>query len=384
VNEESSSPGLYIHVPFCSHRCAYCDFATDLESAGEREIYLERLFQEIDQKVEYLRNRGLSTKLDTLYFGGGTPSLLEIEEMGRILSRVRSRFTLDPRAEVTLEANPESVTALRLKGWKDLGVNRVSVGIQSLSDRELKFLGRRHLRAQNLIALEALANSGLRWNADLMVGLPAQSKESFEASVEGILQFDCKHISVYMLSIEEGAPWYEAVHSGQIELAADDLTVDLYNLLRAKLSSWGLEQYEISAFCVPGEESRHNLKYWQNDAYLGIGPSAGSWLFPHRFQNEKSLKGWVSQIQEEVLSKDFEELCAKNAFLESVMLQFRLVRGIPEDWLMAGDKTFPELKLESRLKRLQERSLLVKMDSVYRLSEQGLLFANEVFMEFMD
>lgn len=384
MNEENSSLGLYIHVPFCSHRCAYCDFATDVESTGEREIYLEGLFQEIDQKVEYLGKRGLPTKLDTLYFGGGTPSLMGVEEMDLILSRIRSRFKLDPHAEVTLETNPESVSVSRIQGWKDLGFNRVSVGIQSLNDQELRFLGRRHLREQNLIALESLANSSLRWNADLMVGLPAQSKESFEVSVEGILEFDCKHISVYMLSLEEGAPWYEAVKSGQIELADDELTVDLYNLLRSKLSIAGLEQYEISAFSAPGEESRHNLKYWQNDGYLGIGPSAGSWLFPCRFQNERSLKGWVTQIQEEALSKDFDELCAKNAFLESVMLQFRLVRGIPEEWLLVGGKTFPELKLESRLKRLQERGLLVKKDSVYRLSEQGLLFANEVFMEFMD
>jgi len=374
----SSSQGLYIHIPFCSSRCSYCDFATDLESVGDREDYMRILFQEMESFAK------IPLFLDSIYFGGGTPSLLGEEIIGSILEAVRSHWSLSEDIEITLEANPESITPESMSGFLAGGVNRFSVGIQSFHDRELKYLGRRHLVSQNFDAIRILSEASIRCNADLMIGIPLQTRESLGENIKSLMEFDVKHVSAYMLSIEQGAPWYEAVRSGKLPMESEEQCADLYTYFLESMDSFGFTHYEISAFSLPGEECRHNLKYWRNQDYLGIGPSAASYLGNYRFQNQRGLKKWISQIKGEESFENFEYIHSKNAILDTIMLRFRLKEGLQASRLAQWNADFPELEISQKVERLETRGLIEKQAMRYRLSNMGILFANEVFLEFLE
>lgn len=374
----SEFQGLYIHVPFCSSRCSYCDFATDLENTGERELYLACLLDELTKFGH------LPLALNTIYFGGGTPSILGPVGIQYILDAIRKLWKISENSEITLEANPETITRDVVRDYLVGGVNRFSVGIQSFNDDELKYLGRKHLTSHNFEAMQILKESGVRFNADLMLGIPLQTERSLQANIDALFDFGVKHVSAYMLSIEEDAPWYEAVQSGKIPLRSEVQTTKLYRACLSKLESRGLRRYEISAFAIPGQECRHNLKYWKNEDYLGVGPSAGSYLSGYRFQNKHTLKTWVSQIKNKESYEIFEYIHSKNAILDTIMLRFRLSEGLEASQLMRWCEEFPELELNSRMDRLEARGLVKKTSMSYRLSKKGFLFANEVFLEFLE
>jgi len=378
IHEKSAGIGLYIHVPFCASRCSYCDFATDLEASGGRKLYLQTLRDEIRSYAQR------HFYLDSIYFGGGTPSLLTPQELGSTLGEVLSHWSLLEGAEITLEANPEAVSRESLAGWVEAGFNRVSLGVQSFEQDELKTLGRGHLRFQNLRAIEALKKAELRFNLDLMLGIPHQNLASLVRSLDFAVDSGADHLSVYMLSVESGAPWFEAIAQGRVQVASDELVADFYVMTLDRLMRSGLPQYEISAFSRPGEECRHNLKYWRNEDFLGLGPSASSHFKGLRTGNHRSLLDWVAQVKNEKTQDYFEQNHSKNAILETIMLQSRLNEGLFVPKLEFWDRQFPELEIFQRLDQLKMRGLLEDVEMTCRLTRTGLLFANEVFAQFID
>jgi oxygen-independent coproporphyrinogen III oxidase len=370
--------GLYIHVPFCSSRCSYCDFATDLEAGSDRQDYLDGLCDEMENYAH------LSLRIDTIYFGGGTPSLLKPSTIHRIIEKVRNTWRDSPIDEVTLESNPETLDPDSVKSFIAAGINRFSVGIQTFCENELRVLGRKHLSSQNHLALQTLQEQGVRFNTDLMVGIPLQTRASVDKNLQYLQGYEASHISVYMLSVEEGAPWFEAIKKEKLRPLEEKLAVELYRHCIDRLHSKNLCHYEVSAFARQGEECRHNLKYWKNWEFLGLGPSAASYLDCRRFQNQRTLKKWISQLKGQEPYENFAHISSKNAILDTIMLRFRLMEGLQASQLEEWEEHFPTLRIFHRLSKLQERGLIKKQAMRYRLTDQGLLFANEVFLEFLD
>ena len=379
--DTNDSIGVYIHVPFCKVRCSYCDFATDLERFGQRDQFFRTLAIEFEAR--------LVTKdlmVDTIYVGGGTPSLLTIDELRKLVTLLKRYFDLSQLREFTIEANPGGVDSEILKRWSEIGVDRVSLGVQSFVEKELKVLGRAHLVEQNHSALRSLCESGMRFNADLMIGTPGQSLVSVENNLQNLIDYGVKHLSVYMLSVEPDSPWFNSIQMGKIRVCEDEDVAKMYKLVIKTCSINGIEQYEISAFSQPGAESLHNLKYWMNEITLGFGPSAASYSRGYRYQNYRSLTNWKKQWDSKGLFASCERIHSKNAILETFMLQFRLIRGIAVKELNSAHEQYPELGIRDRIDRLVSKGLLEVCKYGHRvgLSMEGRLFANEVFLEFVD
>src|SRR5215216_3211585 len=260
--------GIYIHVPFCRSRCSYCDFATGAFEAALAESYVGALAREI----ESFELDGARADVDTVYFGGGTPSLLTPAQVSRVLDAVRSKFDVDADAEVTLEMNPGTVTLEHLKALREAGVNRASFGAQTFDDRELKRLGRTHTADDTRRTFELLRAAGFdNVSFDLIAGLPRQTLARWERNLDEALALQPEHLSLYLLEVHEGTPLAEQIRQGRYATPDPDLAADMYRLLVEHSREAGYEQYEISNFCLKGRESRHNVKYWTGAPFYGFG-----------------------------------------------------------------------------------------------------------------
>lgn len=309
--------GLYIHLPFCRVHCPYCPFvvSTDLSL---QDAYTDALLQELDA-------RGEGQRVDTIFFGGGTPSRTSEANLARVVARMRERFAIDDDAEFSIEANPEDVTVDSLLFWRTLGVNRVSIGVQSFHDRELSPLGRVHGAARAREAVKLAVASRVRTSLDLILGLPAQTEASFRETLDVAIAAGVGHLSLYMLDLEEGTALHKHVASGRTTLPPDDSVASLYLEAVERLGKAGLEQYEISNFAREGEQCRHNLRYWRREPYLGLGAGAHSFLDERRFANTRDVKSYI----ESPLQTDFaEELGEGERKRETIFLQLRRVSGI--------------------------------------------------------
>ncbi len=289
--------GIYIHVPFCRSRCSYCDFATGAFEAALAET-LRRRARARDRVV---RLDGALSEVDTVYFGGGTPSLLTPAQVARVLDAVRRRFDVDARAEVTLEMNPGTVTPERLRALRAAGVNRASFGAQTFDDRELKRLGRTHTADDTRRTFRDLRAAGFdNISFDLIAGLPRQTLAGWERNLEEALALRPEHLSLYLLEVHEGTPLGEQIRQGRWPLPDPDLAAEMYRLLVERARAAGYEQYEISNFCLPGLESRHNLKYWTGAPFYGFGNSAHSFDGRRtRWSNERDARAYVKLVEEQ-------------------------------------------------------------------------------------
>lgn len=315
------SLATYIHLPFCRVRCTYCPFAisTDLSREGE---YFDALIAEIESDP-------LAAEMSTLYFGGGTPSRSSPAQLRRLTAALCAKFTLRDDAEFTIEANPEDVDDEFIALARELGVNRVSIGVQSLSDAELVRIGRRHGAPHARRALELLTHAGLRVTADLIIGLPNQTRESFAQSVDEVVASGVGHISLYMLDLEEGTKLEEQVRKGKTLLPPDEEVADLYLSVIERLAAAGLEQYEISNFARRGEESRHNLAYWQRQPYAGYGLGAHEFDGAERRGNATKIDEYIELIRQRGDAVVFRErLTADEEVRERIFLALRQRRGI--------------------------------------------------------
>ncbi len=293
----TDTKGLYIHIPFCRRRCNYCDFTSYADKYDVADKYFDKLISEISSHPGY--------NVDTIYFGGGTPSSVDEDFIRRTLDTAFSCFNVERDAEITIEVNPESVNGDKLRVYRDMGINRISMGAQSFVDDELFTLGRLHTAKDiedkyNLIRKAGFDNVSL----DLMFGLPGQTKATLDVSIDKILSLAPEHISCYALKIEEGTPFYCDMISGRITPADDDTSADLYEHICTRLTEGGYIQYEISNFALRGRESRHNSRYWCCEEYMGVGAGASSYLDGVRSKNTSDLLTYHNEIEETLTTED--------------------------------------------------------------------------------
>lgn len=354
--------GIYIHVPFCGKKCGYCDFYSLKYSKSSADAYVQAVLRNLDH---YGNSQ---TAIETIYFGGGTPSLLSTNQLALIIERIQNRFSIEENCETTLEANPSGLSHDKLKNLRNTGINRLSIGIQSMTDDELRFLGRSHNSTRAEKAVLDAADAGFNnISCDLMLALPGQNKKSLEYSVNRLCNLPISHISAYILKVEPGTPF----DCGDICscLPDEDLTAELYLHAVDILEQHGFRQYEISNFAKSGFESRHNCRYWQCRDYLGIGPSAHSCCGGKRFAAESSLKKFISSDIQPVYVTD-ESPCG---FEEYAMLRLRLREGL--DLRNIGEK---RIVLEKKLPPLLKAGYIRFDGDIISLTPKGFLMSNSV------
>lgn len=364
----TESLGVYLHVPFCRTRCRYCDFYRVGEHAGRQARFVDALAREIDG---WATLHGAS--VETIFFGGGTPSLLGVDPIERLLDRLAKRFEVEPDAEITLEANPSDLTPVTLAGYRRAGVNRLSIGVQSFVDRELALLGRRHDAERALRAVAEAREAGFEnLSLDLMVGIPAQTGGSFEASLARVVALAPDHVSLYLLEVHEGSEMDGLRRKRSALFAGDDAQQRRYLRMREKLTAAGYRHYEISNFARPGRECRHNLRYWRCDDWLGLGPAAHSHVAGRRFRHLPDLAAWL------VDPSAVEDLPIEPA-AERVFLGLRLAEGIDESWL--ADAGIEPEQVSQRLARLAP--FVEREAGRVRLNAGGFLVSNAVLAELL-
>ncbi len=317
-------PGLYLHIPFCQTKCGYCDFFSITDS-GQIEGFLAALEQEVDLW------RNLYPLYDTLYLGGGTPSYLSVRDLENLVSLLSRTFNLTPDAEVTLEANPDDVTLEKLRLWKDLGINRLSLGVQSLHEAELRFLGRRHTASQARLALAGLREAGFEnIGVDLMYALPGQKLAEWLDTLQAVLVFEPEHLSCYQLTIEDQTPLGKALARKEFVPATEEEQRALYLCTSEYLENKGYLHYEVSNFARREQNiSRHNSKYWQQAPYLGLGPGAHSFDGRRRWWNVRSIPEYCRRLGEGKGHMAGEEILTEaQQHLEALCLGLRTKRGV--------------------------------------------------------
>jgi oxygen-independent coproporphyrinogen-3 oxidase len=370
--------GLYVHIPFCSAICNYCNFNRGLFDAALKEQYVAALLREIG-------TQGDGSPADTIYFGGGTPSLLEPSEIAAIIQSCRSRFAVARDAEITMEANPETVTPERLVGFREAGVNRLSYGVQSFRDEELQRLSRLHSASRTAEAFAIARGAGFdNISLDLMMWLPQQTIAQWLESVDALIALGPDHASLYILELYPNAPLRDTMARSKWSLAPDDDAAEMYLEAMARLDAAGYEQYEISNVARSGRESRHNLKYWTDGEWLGFGCGAHSTRRAVRWKNLSSTSEYIAAVASGgQLGVERRELRGREALEEALFTGLRLTRGIDlhavkirynaDVWEIYG----------AELEPFREAGLLIYDGRLLRLSRAGMLLANEIMSQFL-
>jgi putative oxygen-independent coproporphyrinogen III oxidase len=345
---------VYVHFPWCLRKCPYCDFATSpLERAQiPHEAYADAVLRELALRAPLLAEK----RLGSVFFGGGTPSLWEPAQLGRVLSGIVAAFAqVSPELEVTVECNPSSLDRARAEALIAEGVNRLSVGVQSLDDDELRFLGRLHDRALALRALDAALSACERVSADLMFALPEQPEARFLGYVDTLLSLGLRHVSAYALTIEAATPFGAAQRKGLLTQAPDELYAALFASIEARFAAGGLAHYEVSNYAVHGEESRHNVHYWRGESYLGLGAAAVGCLAAdgqgRRYRNHPDAQRYMERAASAAVEVFDEELDAQALIREALMLGLRMEAGVDLAALGARVGVDPRVGRESALKR---------------------------------
>src|SRR6267154_420483 len=384
--------GIYVQVPFCQTKCTYCNFHTGVVSSARFAPYVACVCSEIAGHRGLYEAAGIALPasladavVDTIYVGGGTPSLLDPGHLRRIVEAVRGNFACE-LTEVTLEADPETVTEEKAAAWVGAGINRVSFGVQSFCDEELKAAGRMHRRADVYRAAGILRAAGIRnISFDLIAGLPKQTRGSWRASLDSLVELAPEHASVYLLEVDEGSRLGSELLRGGTRYSAgdvpgDDEMAEFYETACAVLGQAGYEHYEISNWARPGFASRHNLKYWRREAYLGFGAGAHSFSGTERWANAHDAAGYVDAITAGRLPMEkIEEMSAERAIEEELFLGLRQLEGIDVGRI---EREYG-VSLDSRFARLSSAGLIERAGSWVLLAHGRVSVSNEVFVELM-
>ena len=375
--------GIYIHIPFCRARCSYCEFATGAYESALAESYVGALAREI----ESFELSDAREEVDTIYFGGGTPSLLTPAQAARTLEAVRRRFRVRDDAEVTMEMNPGTVTPDVARAFRAEGINRASFGAQTFDDRELRSLGRTHTADDTRGTFQTLREAGFdNVSFDLIAGLPRQTLAAWERNLEEALALRPEHLSLYLLEVHEGTPLAAQIREGRQPLPDADLAAEMYRLMTARTSEAGYEQYEISNFCAAGRESRHNMKYWTGAPYYGFGCSAHSFDGrASRWSNERDARAYVELVgRTGAAVVERTELDARERSAEALFLGLRLLsRGVNLAEHRALFSRDVREDYAEDLARFGEAGLIRFEGDVLRLTPEGALLSNEVFSAFV-
>ena len=384
--------GIYVQVPFCQTKCTYCNFHTGVVSSAQFAPYVASVCAEMARHREFYATAGVNLAVgiaeaivDTIYVGGGTPSLLDPRDLGRIVGAVRGNFVCELK-EVTLEADPETITEEKASAWVAAGINRVSFGVQSFCDEELKAAGRMHRRADVYRASAILRGAGIaNISFDLIAGLPKQTRESWRESLDALVELAPEHVSVYLLDVDEGSRLgSELLRGGKRysagDVPSDDEMAEFYETACAVLGAAGYEHYEISNWGRPRFASRHNLKYWRREAYLGFGAGAHSFSGTERWANAHDAAEYVNAITGGRLPlEQLEKLTAESALDEELFLGLRQLKGIDVGRI---EREYG-VSLDSRFARLTSAGLIEREGSLVRLAAGRVSASNEVFVELM-
>ena len=379
--------GIYIQVPFCQTKCTYCNFHTGVVSPHRYQPYAEAVCREIAAETTS------GATVDTVYFGGGTPSLLDPSALARILDALRRTYKTDFR-EVTLEADPETITLEKSVSWIEAGFNRISLGSQSFDDRELRAAGRMHRRSDTFQAASFLRDAGFRnISMDLIAGLSHQTQETWRSSLDQLIGIRPEHVSIYMLEIDEGSRLGREFLTGGARYSAafipgDDEIAEFYEIARSRLFTAGYGHYEISNWALPGMESKHNLKYWRREPYIGFGAGAHSFNGSERWANNHDASRYTECIEKGVSPREqIEPVTPDQAFDEEFFLGLRQLKGVD----IAGinrkyEQNLPVrvAKIRSRISRLCSQGLLEAEGRQVRLAPGKLSISNEVLVELLD
>lgn len=371
--------GIYVHIPFCKKLCFYCDFYHVI-SVNDNSAFIDALLKEASLRKDYLESETVST----IYFGGGTPSVFSVKDLGTILNHINKLFRVEQDCEISIELNPDDVLPAYLDGLKDLNINRISMGIQSWRDSDLKMLNRRHDSAQAIKALKDTLDAGFEnITIDLIYGIPGMSLKEWESNLDFSLSFDIKHLSAYHLTFEPGTVFGKMLEKGAISEIDENESVAQFNILIEKTESAGFIQYEISNFGKPGYFSLHNSNYWKQVSYLGLGPSAHSFNGYSRQWNIRDLKGYIKLISAGKSFYESEELNSKTRFNEYIMTSLRTMWGIDLEYV---EEMFEKegydyiINLAGKFKNYglmkQEKKSLI-------LTNQGKLISDNIISEFM-
>lgn len=365
--------GLYIHIPFCVKKCEYCDFISFTGCESRFSEYIDAL---TDEMTEYR-----DTEIDTVFIGGGTPSLLTSELINRLCAAVKGNFRLAHDYEWTIEANPGTVTDLKIQAMLCGGINRISLGVQSFDNTELEAAGRIHNSETAYETVMKLYESGFHnISIDLMESLPYQTEESFRRSLETAVSLPIRHISVYSLIIEEGTPIKKKYDEGIYKMPDEDNDRKLYHYTKQFLAEYGFNRYEISNYAKPGYESRHNLRYWNCGEYIGLGVAAASYTDGRRFNNTENLERYLSGS---FRSSEFEALTSEDMMGEFMMLGLRKTIGVSAaDFEERFGKPIESI-YGTQLGRFTRLGAMEYISGYYRLTERGLDVANTVMCEFV-
>ena len=377
--------GLYIHIPFCKKKCRYCDFVS-FPALEREDLYFVALVAEMRKYAPLMKDRAF----DTVFIGGGTPTVLKPGRTAALLNEARKCFSIKPEAEITSEANPESASEEKLNELYEAGVNRLSLGLQSANDLELHAIGRIHSRQDFINAVSAARKVGFtNINADVMHGLPGQTEESCIDTLRLVTELEIPHISSYSLILEEGTPLYDDVRNGRVMLPDPDDTADMEDAGFEFLAQRGYARYEISNFAKPGFECRHNLNYWDNGEYLGIGLNShsalrlkGDWT---RFNNTDDLNEYINELGEGKLPvRNTRKIESDEEMFETIMLGLRKIKGVSRREFEERFGCDPVEKYAPAVSELEMDGWLEATEDSMYLTKRGLDFQNEALIKFME
>lgn len=374
--------GIYIHIPFCKQKCNYCDFYSIKWNDEAENNYINALLNEIKSYKNKLNGEYI---VDSIFFGGGTPTIIKSENLLKILDGIKNIAKVDSQCEISMEANPNTLTDENLKAYKDMGINRLSIGIQSLNDEILKKIGRIHNSSQALEAIDRARNIGFEnINADVMFNIPGQTVNDIQDTLLKIIEKGVKHISFYSLKLEEGTPMFVMEKNRKITMPDEEVERKMYYAGRSVMEDNNLIQYEISNFAVKGYECRHNLRYWNQEEYIGFGPSAHSFLNSIRYSNPSDLKFYCEKSDADSFERVIqEELSEDDLMFENIMLKLRLTVGISINEFNQRFKTDFNEMYKLQIKYLLKYDLIEYVNDNIRLTKKGMDVSNAVIEEFM-
>jgi oxygen-independent coproporphyrinogen-3 oxidase len=365
--------GIYIHIPFCKKACHYCNFhfSTSLQNAPE-------VLKAIETEIA-MRSREVEEEIKTIYFGGGTPSLIEFNAIESILTKIGKHFTIHHDAEITLEANPDDINKAKAKSWKDIGINRFSLGIQSFEDDYLKWMNRAHSASQSFSAIDIIRETGFEnFSIDLIYGTPGQTKEGWINDLQTAINLNIPHLSCYALTVEEKTALHHLIEKGEKEEVNPEEQAERFQLLMQLSSDAGYHHYEISNFAIPGYESKHNSAYWEGVPYIGIGPSAHSydgikrkWNIANNISYTKSILNNELVIEEEVLSE-------KDRFNEYCMTAIRRSKGIEKQRIITLGGQDRLSSIHKMILPYIESKKVIEDENSWKLTNEGKFFADGI------
>ncbi|MFW8600082.1 radical SAM family heme chaperone HemW [Desulfobacterota bacterium M19] len=375
--------GLYIHIPFCRRKCHYCSFISRPCAGTPPAVYLETLLSHIRlyTRVDELKD----LEITSIFIGGGTPSLYDGKSLARLISACRDNFNCRPGLEISMESNPNSLSPAQLSRCREAGLNRLSIGVQSFNERLLRIMGRSHNQNQARQAFRMARTAGFEnINLDLMYGLPGQSPADWQQTLNTAISLAPEHLSIYELSVEPGTSFAELNERRQLTLPAEEEVIEQENLTCYLLEREGFERYEISNFARPGRQCRHNLNYWRNGSYLGIGAAAVSCLSGLRLRNVEKTETYIKMVRQGLLPlADGEALSKEASFRESVIMGLRLLQGVSLTDLRLRYVLHPGDYYGPGLHDLIKRGLIIMDDNHMRLSARALPVANQILAELV-